>query len=619
MPVSPIKNLAPAPRETVFSYLSRLASAWGTTPPDFAYDVGTPFKRLLDEGPSAILDLAASTGLSEEQAVELMSWTGVRAGDVRMTFRGESFVSRALRNPVMRGCPICLREDAANQPENPLEALVMRGDWQLRAVRLCIRHRHPLMPLWTRSPPRERFDFAARLQEVLPTILSGELVQPRVDITEYDIWLDQRISGGQDHSWLRDETIFAVTTFCRDLGAAIGLSDHEAGNETGFDYPAVGFNAAVTGPDDLRRLLDRLAKLATGPLAEPNSVFGPLYVNLAIAYAGDAAFTTFRALLRECILENWPVAGGKEVLGQVTPTRRLHSVTTAAKELRMRPDILDTYLVDMGLFSPDDPRPKNKKLFDAQVHSRTLKEIASLIGAREMRSFLGITRAEMDAFTADGLLMPRIRNPKVKKHWLREDGEGIKLLLKDALVVAEDDAGWEGLLIARKRSGVGLRELLQAARTGMLRFGRREGEGPGVLVSSVDVDAMLTPRPQSPCTGAALIPLTTFSKSVGLIKNGSLSALVEAGHTPARLVVMKKDGRHEYKFTPDDVDAFHERFCTLAILARETDRNHHAIKAFLKRNGIHPFEASGRQFGSVYLRSDVDPVIDRLRQFSKPD
>jgi hypothetical protein len=613
MPVSPTINPAPAPRETVFSYLSRLASTWGTTPQDFAYDVGTPFKRLLDEDPTAIFDLAASAGLTEEQAVELMSWTGVRAGDVRMKFRGEIFVSRALRNPVIRGCPICLREDAANRPENPLQAMVMRGDWQLRAVRLCIRHRHRLMPLWTRSPLRERFDFATRLQEILPSILSGELEQPRLAITEYDTWLDRRISGGQDHTWFRDETIFAVTTFCRDLGAAIGLSGTHTGNETGFDHPAVGFDAAVGGPDDLRRLLDRLANLAAGPLAEPKSAFGPLYSHLAIDYAGDVAFTIFRTLVRDCILENWPIAAGEEVLGEMVLARRFHSVTTAAKDVGMRPEVLETYLVDFELFSTDDPRPRNKKLFDAQVHSKTLEKISSLIGAREMRSFLGITREEMDALTAEGLLVPRNRNPKVKKHWLREDGEDMKFFQSEAVLVGDDDAGWEGLLAARKRSGVGLGALLHAARTGMLRVGRRARDVPGVLVSSADVDAMLTPEANSVGTGSGLIPLTSFAKSVGLIKSGHLSGLVEAGHTPARLVQMRKDGRHEYKFTPEDVAAFHQRFCTFSVLERETGVHYLSIKGFLLRNGIQPFEAGGRQFGSVYLRSDVDPVIDRLR------
>lgn len=76
--------------------------------------------------------------------------------------------------------------------------------------------------------------------------------------------------------------------------------------------------------------------------------------------------------------------------------------------------------------------------------------------------------------------------------------------------------------------------------------------------------------------------------------------------------MMKRDGRHEYKFTPDDADAFHERFCTLAFLERETGRHLPFIRAFLTRNGVHPFEASGQRFGSVYLRAAVDLVINQL-------
>ena len=78
----------------------------------------------------------------------MLSWTGVRAGNVRMDFRGEVFVTRALRNPVMRGCPVCLREDAAGHAGPELTAMIMRGDWQMREAVTCVRHRHPLIPLW---------------------------------------------------------------------------------------------------------------------------------------------------------------------------------------------------------------------------------------------------------------------------------------------------------------------------------------------------------------------------------------------------------------------------------------------------------------------------------------
>lgn len=51
----------------------------------------------------------------------------------------------------------------------------------------------------------------------------------------------------------------------------------------------------------------------------------------------------------------------------------------------------------------------------------------------------------------------------MKKHWLREDSGDIKFLMSDAVLVGDDDAGWEGLLAARKRTGAVLGELLHAA------------------------------------------------------------------------------------------------------------------------------------------------------------
>ncbi len=78
-----------------------------------AYDMGAPFRRLLNQDEEAFDALAGWADLNTGVMAELLSWTGVRAGNVRMEFRGELYVSRALRNPVMRGCPVCLREDTA--------------------------------------------------------------------------------------------------------------------------------------------------------------------------------------------------------------------------------------------------------------------------------------------------------------------------------------------------------------------------------------------------------------------------------------------------------------------------------------------------------------------------
>lgn len=243
----PISNPPPAPRETVYSYLSRLAATWRTDVPALAYDMGAPFKRLLEQDPEAFQILADWTGLASKQMEDMLSWTGVRAGNVRMQFRGELFVSRALRNPLMRGCPVCLREDAARHDGPAVAAMMMRGDWQMREANICVRHSHPLVPLWTSDKPRDRYDIGARLREIEGEILSGTFDQPETPPNAYDLWLDARLQDGRDESWLKGQSLFAATTFCRLLGQALLGEEQPADARAQGSAHSAGFNVARYG------------------------------------------------------------------------------------------------------------------------------------------------------------------------------------------------------------------------------------------------------------------------------------------------------------------------------------------------------------------------------------
>ncbi|SDE94626.1 TniQ protein [Celeribacter baekdonensis] len=123
----PISSPSPVSRETLYSYLARLAATWRTDAPQLAYDMGASFKRLMDQDDEALEVFSSWADLSPEVMAEMLSWTGMRAGNVRMRFRGELYVSRALRNPVVRGCPMCLREDAAGTDRPAHEVMAMRG------------------------------------------------------------------------------------------------------------------------------------------------------------------------------------------------------------------------------------------------------------------------------------------------------------------------------------------------------------------------------------------------------------------------------------------------------------------------------------------------------------
>ena len=62
----------------------------------------------------------------------------IRAVFIRQArFRNETYVSRALINPVIRGCPSCLRGDVTSELMPPQGQMAMQGHWQLRYVEVC--------------------------------------------------------------------------------------------------------------------------------------------------------------------------------------------------------------------------------------------------------------------------------------------------------------------------------------------------------------------------------------------------------------------------------------------------------------------------------------------------
>jgi hypothetical protein len=581
-----------------------------------AYDIGAAFKRLLEQDPEAIEEFASWVGLTTDQKNELLSWTAMRAGEIRMAFRGELFMSRALVNPVMRGCPVCLREDASSCRDKETVAMVMRGDWQLREASVCVRHCHPLVPLWEAAPLRDRFDIAARLGEIKDDILAGSFDQPTVVPSAYDLWLDRRLSGVVDDTWFGTQSLYAVSTFCGLLGRAI-LKDEplEKGGPAGL-FHAMGFDAAVEGPTALRTALDRIAAKTIGHQDEPHKAFGLLYSRMSERYVNDPAFDRFRHIMRDCIIDHWPVATGEIVLGEVLPERKFHSLKSAARETGVGERVLEQFLVEVGALSVDDPRPAQRRLIDAHKYSELLAEIPTLVGPIAMRNAIGATLLELKALEESGLLVPRTRVAKVKNPWRISDGLALLAELQTgAIRVPTNDDDWETLLLARRRSYIGLETLVQGVRDGILVHGQREGIAGfhGIVVRRRDVDAMASATKSKARIISEALPgvmsAAAFGRSIGLRDHGGLIALIEAGGTPALQARNPVTNRQQYQMDQSDIAAFHNRFVTLTTLAAETGLHRNALGAKLSHARVLRYSPDGRDFGAVYLRSDAEAAL----------
>ena len=612
----PVSNPPPAYRETVYSYLSRLAATWRTSVADLAFDMEAPFKSFLEQKPEAFDALADWATLAPPQMEEMLSWTGLRTGNVRMSFRGELLVSRALRNPEIKGCPICLREDAAAHDGPDVAGMVMRGDWQMREANVCVRHHHPLVPLWTCKKLRDRYDFVARLREIETDILTGRLEQYETLPSAYDCWLDGRLENGRDETWFKGQPLFAATTFCRLLGQTV-LGEHAADDAHGRGTcHAAGFDIARRGEAAIRAALDEIAAAANGHLDEPNKAFGALYPALNRDYSEDNGFEPFRRILRECILDHWPVAPGKMLLGEVVTERRLHSVVTAAKEIGVGAQVIEPFLIEAGAIAQHDNRPQSRRVFDAKTHGTLLAEIPTLVGPTAMRKAMGATRFELAALKEEGLLVPRTGVEKVKNPWRTSDGTDLVSELVDmAVPIAKDAAGWETLLLARNRTKIRLSDLIAAIRKQRILVGQREGVPGfhGIVVSKREVDDLPATYRSGDSPSEMELPgvmsAAEFGRSVGLRDNGQFIALVEAGHTPAMQCTNPRTGRVQYRLSGEDIASFHTRFVTLRTLSKETGYHRNSLKKLLSGSQVSRFSPEGQDFGPIYLRSEAAKAL----------
>ncbi|MHA3980094.1 TniQ family protein [Halovulum sp. GXIMD14794] len=603
----------PVPRETVHSFLSRLAAMNRVGAADFSSDMGFSFKGILHLDETALGRLAEVGGVDDAQVKEMLSWTGQRAGDFRTVFRGESFVSRALRNPVMKGCPICLREDAADHHGEPLEAMVMRGHWLMREAATCVRHHHPLVLLWEARHPGKRLDVGARLSELLSDILGGALDATGREPTPYDLWLDARLEDGSDTTWLAGQSLDAATTVCRAFGSdLLRLNQEEdlSPREEPCAARALGFEVVRHGEDAIHRALDRLLVAESNEKAKPSGAFGTLYGLLSVDKRDDEQFDAFRDILREFILDTWPVATGQFVLGREVQERRLHSVGSAAQEAGMTPELVEQILVHSGALPEDDDRPALRRTFNAKLYAELLEVLPNLVGPRELRKAMGATRTQLDSLVEDGVLVPRIDMKTLKSPWLLTDGTNLVAELQGSAVKQEGpDSAWETIQNAQKRSGVRVGTIISAIRSGDLRVAKcaaPAGYG-GLLVPKAEIDKMVVSTAALP--GDAAMSAAVFGRKIGMRNNNRFSRLVEAGHTPGRWMRHPKTNVRSLYLSETDIAAFHARFFTLPTMAAEFGEHRQTLLAKLRAAGIKPYAPDGEDYGFLYLRKDVESVL----------
>lgn len=262
--------------------------------------------------------------------------------------------------------------------------------------------------------------------------------------------------------------------------------------------------------------------------------------------------------------------------------------------------------------------PMSRKTFDARRFGALIAQLPGLVTPKAMRQALGATEGEFEALVRDGVLTPQIKSASVKLQWRMEEARALLSDLHDkAVTIAQEDAGWESIQSASRRSGVRRKELIAAIRSGVIEIAVQDGETGyhAFRVRSAKIDALLVSGriarpPTAPLAGE--MSAAQFGISIGMKDKARFVALIEAGHVSALNTIHPTTRRQQWRMRASDIAAFHDTFATpLTLRARfGLSRNTRVLlDKLLTMAGIGRFSPDGQDFGDLWLRAEVDPVL----------
>lgn len=488
--------------------------------------------------------------------------------------------------------------------------MAFRGHWLPRHVTLCLRHRHPLVPLWEELKPEARYDTAARFAEIAEQVLSGGLDQPPRDPSPFDLWFEGRLADGPGDGWLDQFPLYPAAHFCELLGRSIFAVKVPKWKKMPperlwccFD---AGYSIAHRGEAAIRKALTSLQELVGAPMDGPKKKFGDLYDRLAQDLTSDD-YQPFRNLLRDHIATTWPLGPGDDLMGEPILKRRVHSVLTAARDTGNDPRRLRKLLADAGWVRPDGQgRTDAWELFDADAAAPFLRSLAVGVSALELQNKLGISRSQFDLLRKDGYFPPILGGAGHKPLWDIQAGRAfIDSLLSGGAPIYVPMHDWNDIATAAQRLKVRPGAIIRMIEERRLtRIGKHLGRDgyAAVLVDIAEVERVLD-RPEA--TGQSI---ELFAKTVGL-RPTAVMRLVRAGQIRTTGGINPKTKATQQFLAPLDIAAFHRRFVTLRRLAALLDMSWQALRGRLNEQSISPFVLDGEDVGTLYEWHDLEATF----------
>jgi hypothetical protein len=607
---------APAHRagEPPPAYASRLAAAYGLEAKEFCGDHGIRRLDLVNGSQEAIAELAALGGVD---AGDLTRHAFVRTGTHEFRYRDQTVRREYLTDGRLDVCPRCLAEDIEGAPRRQSDtAFFCRAEWCLDVVDTCPTHRTALVTFHEARGLALGFDFsnllasetgqfaemAGRVETRAPTALQ-DYVLARLDGRETGVvFLDAMDLSAAIRTceMLGAAACFGRTVQCDDLDA-IRLRTARIR----------GFEIGSRGRSGIEELLKMMTTAYTRSRQERDgqitrlafaALHNYLFVDPNRPTWKAPAFVPLRAAIRDFIKTNFPLKPGEVVLGETITERRLHSVTSLARDVGFGAERVKKLLRLNGVIDDDQARLADYNIVvDAKAGLDALRDSLTALPYHGVAKYLGIPPKQAVLLVEAKLIEPIASSPLGLRATFAPAmlDAFVAKLLRGAQTVKRKASHHFTIREAALRSACRQDEVAKLILDGRLKwvgilYGKQRYSS--ILVDLAEVDIAVNGL--APDT----ISIAEFAKRIGLKKEAGL-ALVKHGHVDVSSC--ERAGHQVSRISVREVEAFQHRYVSLGELGRIRRKHSLTIKKTLDEKGILPAFDLGKVRVQFYRREQI--------------
>lgn len=597
------------PCESVQSFVARSAAFHiGKASTPFLRDIGITPMKLVSGEPEALERLSAVTGTD---LAAIVGNTAVRVGKRRYNLRGNILPAEFFTRPCTAYCPACLKEDdAIGAPA----ALVRRHRWlwALDVVRTCPEHRLPLVRLVKKGHEDELHELGKRAPApgaAIDADIAG--LEPR-QVSPLQAYVVGRLEGKVGPAWLDAQGLDQVVRATQLLGTALafGVQKSLATMTDGERERAatVGYGYMERGEAGVQEALEQVYAgfKGEGSNGGLHKIFGRLYTSMSSIEA-EARYGDVARLLRELIFERVALPSGAQILGEVLPERRRHTVASLAAEAKLDSRALRQVLIARGLLEADDPPYVT---ISAEEGRAVAAAIGRAITAIKLPEALGCSRQLVDQLIDERLLVSLAEShplasgggcKSVAADHVQEFLEGVRAV---SMVADEVPAGLVPITAASEKASRPAVEIVHLILGGYLARVFRVDGGEGlsaIRVDPIEVKAVVHE------VMVGLSPADAFG--ILRIPNGAGWALVDCDELPAISIAAPNAAHRFFRFRREDVDAVAARLVTAARIGQPIGRSARDVERHMRQNRVQP-EFSKANIGiNLYTAADAERVL----------